>query len=103
MLRPAEMEWAQPKCDGDVPSPRSGHSLTVVRGGFAFMFGGVTKDAKGPVNEMYKLDMSDKTGLCRWSKVDGGKMKPLARWHHSATYDGRDSIIVFGGYSADFR
>ncbi len=102
MLRPAELEWYQPKADGDVPSPRSGHSLTVVRGSIAYMFGGVSKDAKGPVNEMYKLDMSDKNG-CKWSKVELGKLRPLPRWHHSATYDGRDSIIVFGGYSSDFR
>jgi N-acetylneuraminic acid mutarotase len=68
----------------------------------AYLFGGVTKDAKGPVNDLYKLDMSDKS-ICRWTKVDNGKMKPLPRWHHSATYDGRDTIVVFGGYSSDFR
>ena len=52
MLRPAEMEWTQPKVDGDLPAPRSGHSLTVVKGSIVYMFGGVTKDAKGPVNEV---------------------------------------------------
>ena len=29
MLRPAEMEWVQPRSDGEIPTPRSGHSLTV--------------------------------------------------------------------------
>ncbi len=55
MLRPAEMEWTQPKVDGDLPAPRSGHSLTVVKGSIVYMFGGVTKDAKGPVNEVISL------------------------------------------------
>lgn len=64
--------------------------------------GGVTKAAKGPVNEMYKIDFSDKaTGKC--TKIEGGKMQPGARWHHTATFDGRNTIIIFGGYTADFR
>ena len=66
------------------------------------MFGGVTKSAKGPCSEMWKLDASNKD-LAKWVPVDKGKMRPLSRWHHSATYDGRGSIIVFGGYSSDFR
>ena len=102
MLSPAEMHWDQPEAVGDVPTPRSGHSLTVVRPGIAYMFGGVTKKAKGPVSEVYKLDFTDKARP-KWELVPGGKMQPNARWHHSATFDGRDTIVVFGGYSSDFR
>jgi len=100
MLQPAEMEWYQPKTVND-PSPRSGHSLTVVGNGLSYMFGGVTKTAKGPTNEMFKLDTSDKN-TAKWTKVEKGNMKPLPRWHHTATYDGRDTIILFGGYSNDY-
>jgi len=51
---------------------------------------------------MYKIDFSDKaTGKC--TKIEGGKMQPGARWHHTATFDGRNTIIIFGGYTADFR
>jgi hypothetical protein len=40
MQRPAEMEWYQPRCIGDVPNRRSGHSFTLVKGGIAYVFGG---------------------------------------------------------------
>jgi len=96
------MTWESPISTGDVPPPRSGHSLTVVRNGVAYMFGGTTKGAKGPVNDMYKLDTRDK-GVGRWTKIATGKTAPAARWHHSATFDGRDTIVVFGGYTSDFR
>ena len=102
MLQPAEMEWVKVEGQGDVPSPRSGHSLTVTKPGIAYMFGGCTKGAKGPVNEMYKVDTSDK-GAAKWKKINTGKMCPNPRWHHTATFDGDSTIIVFGGYSADFR
>ena len=102
MLSPAEMAWESPTSTGDVPAPRSGHSLTVARNGVSYMFGGVTKGAKGPVNDMYKLDTRDK-GQGRWTKIASGKACPLPRWHHSATFDGLDSIVVFGGYTSDFR
>lgn len=101
MLQPAEMEWYQPKTLND-PPPRSGHSLTVVGNGIIYMFGGVTKATKGPTNDMFKLDNTDKN-VSKWTKIDKGNMKPLARWHHTATFDGKDTIILFGGYSNDYR
>ena len=100
MLSAAEMEWVRPKSDG-TPTPRSGHSLTVTSGGIAYMFGGVTKAARGPCNELYKVETTKDSA--KWTKIDGGKMKPLPRWHHTATSDGRGNILVYGGYSADFR
>ncbi len=38
MQRPAEMVWSTPKCMGDIPSRRSGHSLSVV-GDTVYLFG----------------------------------------------------------------
>lgn len=38
--RPPELVWSQPRCIGDVPSKRSGHSLTIVKSGVAYLFGG---------------------------------------------------------------
>lgn len=38
--RPPELVWSQPRCTGDVPSKRSGHSLTIVKSGVAYLFGG---------------------------------------------------------------
>ena len=37
---PPELVWSQPRCIGDVPSKRSGHSLTIVKSGVAYLFGG---------------------------------------------------------------
>ena len=65
-------------------------------------FAGLSKAAKGPTNEMYKLDMTDKSNY-KWSKLPEGKMCPLPRWFHTATYDENGTLMVFGGYSADFR
>lgn len=38
--RPPELVWSQPRCIGDAPSKRSGHSLTIVKSGVAYLFGG---------------------------------------------------------------
>lgn len=38
--RPAEMEWYTPKCIGEVPNKRSGHTFTIVKGGIGYVFGG---------------------------------------------------------------
>ena len=86
----------------DRPSPRSAHTL-VIAGEFAYMFGGCDKRRPpGPNNELYKLDMSDKS-FFYWSKVpagDGGAA-PAPRWHHTAHMYNDRTMLVFGGFSAD--
>ena len=36
------IKWSNPRSMGDVPSKRSGHSLTTATGGMAYLFGGVS-------------------------------------------------------------
>ena len=71
------LEWTKPKCEaaatqygviGEIPSNRSGHSLTVC-GTNAFMFGGCD-DAKpyGPTNDMFLLKMSGSE--FEWARVE---------------------------------
>lgn len=54
MLAAAKFEWQAPNSQ-DAPSPRSGHTLTCTANNTHYMFGGVTKEAKGPTNDMYKV------------------------------------------------
>ena len=102
MLSPAEMQWGgAAKQSGDVPGPRSGHTLTAVGKGVIYMIGGLTKEKPaGPTNDVYKLQLEKNTNT--WTKIQPGKMQPLPRWHHTATFDGLESIWVFGGYTASF-
>lgn len=115
--RPAEMEWSQPRCIGDLPTKRSGHSFTIVKNGMAYLFGGVdSRRPPGPNNELFKLDMSN-TKVFYWTKVlTSSSASPLpspargaagttaalagpeARWKHSATAISDTHILIFGGY-----
>ena len=87
---------------GDVPTPRSDHSLTAVGKGTFYMIGGLTKEKPaGPTNDVYKLTLEKNSNT--WTKLSfGSGMAPLARWHHTATFDGQESIWVFGGYTGNF-
>jgi len=67
MQRQAEMKWTQPRSLGDIPTRRSGHTLSVV-GEFGYLFGGCDYQRPvGPSNDLYKLDMSGELGIIRVS------------------------------------
>eukprot|EP01041_Mallomonas_annulata_P001785 gene1785-3464_t len=94
--RPAEMQWSQPRCLGEIPSRRSGHSLCVV-GDYAYLFGGNDfRKPPGPNNELFKLDMSGQEFY--WTKLESGGRWPEPRSHHTATVYGTSKIVVFGGF-----
>lgn len=75
------MKWEKPRCIGDVPTERSGHTFTNVDC-FAYMFGGCATGASsgngtrtgtptgmpGPTNDLYKLDMSSDSEFY-WAKI----------------------------------
>eukprot|EP01031_Cornospumella_fuschlensis_P027787 gene27787-33561_t len=95
--------------DGDEanrPAPRSCHTLTVA-GTNAFLFGGMTHYSTDevedvydvrPGNEVYRLNLSNKSNL-EWMKVRvKGGVAPLPRWRHSATLFENTQIMVFGGF-----
>lgn len=95
MQRPAEMTWLTPKCLGEVPSKRSGHTFTVI-GDLVYLFGGNDlRRPPGPNNDLYKVDMSSTDFY--WTKLDLPGRIPEPRSHHSAIVYGT-KIIFFGGF-----
>lgn len=104
--RPSEMIWEKPKCIGDIPTARSGHTFTSAEC-FAYMFGGcataeIGKSAlPGPTNDLYKLDMSSDSEYY-WAKLKPSERgsEPCARWQHSATKIDETRIVIFGGFTS---
>ena len=100
------MIWEKPRCIGEIPTERSGHTFTSAKC-FAYMFGGcataeVGKLAlPGPTNDLYKLDMSSDSEYY-WAKLKPKERgdEPCARWQHSATKIDDTKIIVFGGFTS---
>eukprot|EP00957_Ditylum_brightwellii_P024845 1878267-Ditylum_brightwellii.AAC.1 len=98
------MQWEKPKCIGDIPHKRSGHSFTEV-GSFALMFGGCVEPSgsevlPAPTNELYKLDIGgDGSAEMYWTKVKPSSQPPPPRWRHSANKMADNRIVVFGGFS----
>ena len=99
------MKWEKPRCIGEIPTERSGHTFTNSEC-FAYMFGGCATSAKqsgklampGPTNDLYKLDMSSESEYY-WAKLEpkGTGGEPCARWQHSATKIDESKIVIFGG------
>eukprot|EP00961_Rhodomonas_salina_P015466 207669-Rhodomonas_salina.5 len=92
-------EWAEPKCDGAAPVPRSGHTLTVV-GRRGIMFGGLAEDNNEVVmmNDVYALDLGGNDPS--WSALSCEGKVPEGRWRHTATILGEAAVMIFGGIGA---
>ena len=97
MQKPPEMSWLTPKCLGEIPSKRSGHSMCVV-GDFSYLFGGNDfRRPPGPNNELYKVDMSSSEFY--WTKIDNSTGRlPEPRSHASMVVYKTNKIILFGGF-----
>jgi len=101
------LEWTTPKVVagpsqygviGEIPSKRSGHTLTI-SGTNGFMFGGCDdSEPIGPTNDMFLLKMSGTE--MEWARVetpDDGQ-GPAPRWRHSATMVDDLNLMIFGGF-----
>lgn len=96
MMRPAEMTWSIPKHMGDLPSKRSGHSLTIIND-VCYLFGGTDfRRPIGPNNEIFKLDIS--SNEVYWTKIEVSGKCPEPRSHHSACVLNGTKILIFGGF-----
>jgi hypothetical protein len=83
--------WHQPRCDGEPPAGRYGHSVTVV-GSRIFLFFG--RSEGGALHrDVYALDTSN----WRWSVVKTTTSAPQGRFWHSQAAVG-NKVVIFGGW-----
>ena len=99
------MAWVKPQMVGlqhdpdQMPTPRSGYSLTLV-GVNGYCFGGLDSQLVPPQasNDLFCVRMSDE--VCEWKRMEVPPKdpKPLPRWRHTATQISATAILVFGGF-----
>lgn len=88
--------WTKPgQITGDIPSPRTNHTSTVVtkdgKDEFIFIFGGLGE--KGKLDDCYKLELANSL---KFTKIEAEGDRPAPRASHtSCYYEGK--IYVFGG------
>ena len=91
--------WMQPKTGGFAPSPRYGHSLTLLPDGRLMMFGGVSIDRdKGGVPQYHDDVRQLDTETMMWTRPRIAGHTPTGRFGHSATLVDDGCIVVFGGW-----
>jgi hypothetical protein len=92
-LDTATWTWTQVETKGVAPSPRAGHTATVVGEPphTVLVFGGV--DAHGPRGDMHALALDSLT----WSQPQTQGTAPSPRAGHTAVAVGGSKLLVFGG------
>lgn len=83
-------EWKKINCKGTIPSPRYGHSATVIDGSKIYIFGGTNG------HEYFKDLYIYCTETNTWTRVKTQKQGPSERSGHTAVAYGT-KIYVFGG------
>mmetsp|Transcript_7679 Transcript_7679/g.7086 ORF Transcript_7679/g.7086 Transcript_7679/m.7086 type:complete len:306 (+) Transcript_7679:36-953(+) len=105
---PEDLKWKQLKSTGDIPTPRSGHSFTLISKFTYLLYGGIDNAKKGakivPTNDVYIMKMGKVD--CNWFKEKfTGEMTPPPRTQHIAMMtpghekDKKDRLFVFGGHT----
>lgn len=109
-VKPGRAAWKEIHCiarNGDkknIPTPRCGHSLSVV-GSNIFLFGGLDDShPPGPNNDLFCLRPRSSDEDWSWAKLDSTDIgPPVARWRHTANSIGDTEFLVFGGYVSATR
>lgn len=102
-MPPRPLKWKKPLMVGQnhdeaqMPSPRSGYSLTLV-GVNGYLFGGLDANVVPPQSsdEFYCVRISE--DIAEWKKFNATENWPLARWRHTSTQINATTILMFGGY-----
>ncbi|KAE9123159.1 Dynein alpha chain, flagellar outer arm [Phytophthora fragariae] len=96
-LRWSKLETAARR-NGEMPTRRSGHSLSIV-GSSGYLFGGCDyAEPPGPTNDLFALKINA-NAPSEWERLRSplGGVWPPPRWKHSATVVD-NKIYVFGGF-----
>ena len=96
------LEWEHVHCIGALPSPRFGHTTTVV-GSNAWVFGGCDDVDGMPTNSTHVLHITG--GDCVWEAIEVTKRDaaPLERWGHSVVQLSKTRLLLFGGFHSTKR
>eukprot|EP00899_Mesostigma_viride_P009703 jgi/Mesvir1/18734/Mv01247-RA.1 len=76
----------------DEVAPRAGHSATLLPGKKLLVFGGQNKH--GQLGDLLALDVDTKA----WSRYTPSGQGPSPRSGHSAAYDGKGRVFIYGGW-----
>lgn len=107
--QPAPIAWQQIKQTGNVPPPRSGHTIVTI-GKTHYLFGGLEKPEKFndpkdllPKNDLYALRIVNNQTV-EWTLKQCSGDIPLGRAFHSACKVQEDKMFIFGGcYTSNER
>ncbi|KAK7491036.1 hypothetical protein BaRGS_00017732, partial [Batillaria attramentaria] len=88
--------WSNPRCQGEPPSPRSGHAGALLKDK-VYIFGGQQRE--NVMNDLYCLDLSNPRPV--WELLSPSGSVPQARYWHSLTAAGEDRLLLFGGLARD--
>lgn len=100
-LSPAEIGpfpcWEFVNVDGEVPQSRSGHTCSLHKNRFLYVFGGF--DGSSCFDDLYVLDLETR----RWRQIEAGGDRPSGRASHSAVTDElTGAMYIFGGSGSHF-
>lgn len=93
----AEKNWYRPSVSGELPSPRSGHSSTLVEDSL-IIFGGW--DMPAVFSDCFALDLT----MLEFARLSLAGTAPSCRSWHAATklpFTDRRCLLVHGGYDGD--
>ena len=81
--------WTNPKCSGDVPSPRYDHATAVI-GETVWLYGGYNHKFLG---DFYTMSM----GSFSWTQIKINDPTPRGRCEHSLTATSATQLVLHGG------
>ena len=87
---PHTQKWANPKCFGEKPSPRSSHCTTIIREK-VWLFGGYNEKL-ACLSDFFQLNMHSLT----WMRIQTGRCCPAARCGYTLTATADDRLILHG-------
>lgn len=91
----AKPEYVKEAQNGDLPSPRFGHTTTFVGDNRVVLFGGATGDTgKYTITaDAFMLNVANNT----WSRIEAEGTMPFARAAHAAACVDHSQMVIYGG------